>query len=166
MTPYCATLPPRRTLVGMRCLLAVSTLTAVAGGAETTSAAVTSFFLAMAMYPDVQKRAQAEVDGIVGPDRLPTFSDRTSLPYVNAIVSEVLRWQPVAPLGKNSMKMHFAPRHMTVQLSPAFPHTTVSDDEYRGYFIPSGTTFVANAWFVFPAVSSPGAKLISLGFRL
>jgi len=53
----------------------------------------------MANYPEVQAKAQAELDAFVGPDRLPEFSDRADLPYVNAIISEILRWQPVVPMG-------------------------------------------------------------------
>lgn len=54
----------------------------------------------MTLYPEIQKRAQAEIDTVVGSDRLPTLDDWDSLPYVNAICDEVLRWQPVAPLCK------------------------------------------------------------------
>jgi cytochrome P450 len=53
----------------------------------------------MAMYPDVLKRAQAELDDVVGHDRLPLISDKPRLPYIEAIVLESLRWHPVAPLG-------------------------------------------------------------------
>lgn len=54
----------------------------------------------MAKYPDVQKKAQSELDTVVGPQKLPEFSDRPSLPYVNAIVKETMRWQSVLPLGE------------------------------------------------------------------
>jgi cytochrome P450 len=57
------------------------------------------FVLAMVLYPDVQKCAQAEIDSVIGKDRLPLFEDRESLPYVDAIVREVLRWEPSVPLG-------------------------------------------------------------------
>ena len=53
----------------------------------------------MALYPEVQKKAQAEIDAVVGPSRLPDFDDRPSLPYINAIVKELMRWHPVTPLG-------------------------------------------------------------------
>ena len=53
----------------------------------------------MVLYTDVQKRAQAELDSVIGKDRLPLFEDRESLPYVEAIVREVLRWEPSVPLG-------------------------------------------------------------------
>ena len=52
------------------------------------------------MFPHVQKKAQKEIDTVVGRSRLPTGADRESLPYVNAIVKEVLRMYPVAPIGK------------------------------------------------------------------
>ena len=54
----------------------------------------------MALYPKVQKKAQSEIDAVVGPDRLPNFEDRPSLPYINAVVKEVMRWHLVVPLGK------------------------------------------------------------------
>jgi cytochrome P450 len=60
---------------------------------------VQTLFLAMALYPEVQKKAQAEIDAVVGPDRLPDFHDRPSLPYINAIVKESSRWNLVAPLS-------------------------------------------------------------------
>lgn len=67
-----------------------------------TVSAIHSFFLAMTIYPDVQRRAQAEIDAVIGNDRLPTSSDRESLPYVDALVKEVFRWNPVAPTGMGS----------------------------------------------------------------
>lgn len=63
----------------------------------------------MASYTAVQAKAQAELDTVVGPDRLPEFSDRSNLPYVNAIISELLRWQPVVPLGTS---LPFRPSHI------------------------------------------------------
>ena len=57
------------------------------------------FTLAMVENPHVWKRAQADIDALVGKDRLPEFHDRPSLPYVDAIFREVLRWKPVLPLG-------------------------------------------------------------------
>ena len=57
----------------------------------------------MALYPEVQKKAQAEIDAVVGPNRLPDFQDRPSLPYINAIVKESARWNLVAPLGSTAL---------------------------------------------------------------
>jgi len=53
----------------------------------------------MALYPEVQKKAQLEINTVIGNDRLPDFRDRGALPYTNAIVKEAMRWQPVTPLG-------------------------------------------------------------------
>ena len=54
----------------------------------------------MALNPDVQARAQEEIDRIVGKDRLPKVSDRVNLKYVDCVMREVMRLNPVAPLGK------------------------------------------------------------------
>jgi len=65
-----------------------------------TLAAVQAFFLTMAMHPDVQRKAQAEIDAVVGQDRLPDFNDRDNLPFVNAIVKETFRWHSIIPFGE------------------------------------------------------------------
>ncbi|OCH88068.1 cytochrome P450 [Obba rivulosa] len=93
-----------------------------------TNLAMQAFFAAMVLYPDVQKIAQEELTAVVGSDRLPEFSDRESLPYVNAVVKECTRWMPVNPLG--------------------VPHASMADDEYNGYLIPKGTIVIANQWRV------------------
>jgi len=54
--------------------------------------------MAMALYPQAQKKAQEELDRVIG-NRLPEFNDRPNLPYINAMVKESLRWQLVTPLG-------------------------------------------------------------------
>ena len=59
-----------------------------------------TLFLAMALYPEIQKKAQAEIDSVVGPNRLPDFNDRPSLPYINAVVKESSRWNVAAPIGR------------------------------------------------------------------
>lgn len=61
----------------------------------------------MTLFPDVQRRAQAEIDAVVGPDRLPSFADRDSLPYTEALVKEVLRWNVVLPTGMRISFMHY-----------------------------------------------------------
>ncbi len=69
------------------------------GGSDTTVAAVGGFILAMLMNPDVQAKAYSELEKVLGPGDLPRFSDEPSLPYITAIVREVLRHNPVTPLG-------------------------------------------------------------------
>jgi cytochrome P450 len=54
----------------------------------------------MSLHPEIQARAQDEIDRVVGRHRLPEFADRPSLPYVEAVIKEVLRWNPVTPLGE------------------------------------------------------------------
>ncbi|CAL1709839.1 unnamed protein product [Somion occarium] len=105
-----------------------SAASAYAGGADTTRSAIQLFLLAMVLYPDVQRRAQAELQSIVGSNRMPAFADRPSLPYVQALILEILRWQPVAPLS--------------------MPHSTSSSDTYRGYYIPKGAIVIGNAWSI------------------
>jgi len=95
------------------------------GGSDTTASAIATFILAMARYPEIQAKAQAEMDKVVG-DRLPTYNDKDSLPYLNAVVLETLRWHPVGPNG--------------------VPHRLTKDDTYNGYFIPSGTIVTVNIW--------------------
>lgn len=56
----------------------------------------------MVLHPDAQRKAQIEIDNVVGMDRLPDFGDETSLPYVSALVKEVMRWHPVTPIGMSS----------------------------------------------------------------
>ena len=97
-----------------------------AAGAETTSAVMAWFTLAMLAYPETQARAQAELDAVVGRTRLPTFADYAHLPYIRATVKEALRWRPVDPVG--------------------LPHRSIEDDWYEGMFIPKGTVCIANVW--------------------
>ena len=80
----------------------------------------------MAANPEVQKRAQAELDAAIGPHRLPEFSDEHALPYIRAVAKELLRWRSVVPYG--------------------IPHRSLEDDEYRGYLIPKGSIVVSNIW--------------------
>ena len=88
---------------------------------------VQSLFVALALHPGVQKKAQAELDTVVGRGRLPDFDDQPNLVYINAIMKEALRWQVVLPF--------------------ALPHKTMQDDEFRGYFIPAGTVILPNVWY-------------------
>lgn len=55
--------------------------------------------LAATLFPDKVKKAQEEIDLVVGRSRLPTFDDRDRLPYVRAFCREVMRWRTVAPIG-------------------------------------------------------------------
>ena len=97
----------------------------------------------MALYPEVQKKAQAEIDAVVGPDRLPEIEDRPSLPYINALIKELMRWNLVTPLGK---PFHHVVLPVILTCSEGFPHMATNDDEYDGYYIPKGTIIFGNGW--------------------
>ncbi|GAA6032480.1 hypothetical protein JCM8097_004781 [Rhodosporidiobolus ruineniae] len=95
-------------------------------GVETSSGTLLSFCLACAHAGETFiPKAQAELDRVVGPDRLPTFDDFEDLPYIRAVVNETLRWRPIAILGGT-------------------PHASTEDDWYNGMFIPKGSTVIAN----------------------
>ncbi|KZT75151.1 cytochrome P450 [Daedalea quercina L-15889] len=98
-----------------------------AGASDTTVGILIAFVLLMTLHPEVQKRAQAEVDRICE-GRMPTWDDEPDMPYVGALIKEVMRWSPVAPLG--------------------LPHVVTQDDVYDSYFIPKGTTVLANIWAI------------------
>ncbi|KAI0316472.1 cytochrome P450 [Amylostereum chailletii] len=98
------------------------------GGADSLVAILSIFLLAMVLNPEAQKKAQEELDAVLLGSRLPEFEDEASLPYVGALVKEVFRWHPGAPLG--------VPRRLT------------RDDVYEGYFIPEGSVVMANIWAI------------------
>ncbi|KAE9399831.1 cytochrome P450 [Gymnopus androsaceus JB14] len=100
-----------------------------AAGADTTSTATSTIFLALVCNPDILKKGQAAVDAVVGGhDRLPDLVDEGKIPYVDAIVMEGLRWRPVIPLG--------------------IAHHTASADIYKGYYIPADTIVMGNTWAI------------------
>jgi len=85
-----------------------------------------SLVLAMVLFPDVQCQAHDELDRVVGRDRLPEFTDRAQLPFIDATIKEVLRWSNTLP--------------------NALPHSNAEADIYRGYYIPKDATVIANSW--------------------
>ncbi|KAF7346479.1 Cytochrome p450 [Mycena sanguinolenta] len=99
---------------------------AYSAGVDTTTAILMVFWIAMTLNPEVAKKAQNELDAVVGPGFLPGFEHRSELPYCEAVFREVFRWGPILPLG--------------------IPHATSEDDIYEGYFIPKGTTVIPNIW--------------------
>ncbi|THU90784.1 cytochrome P450, partial [Dendrothele bispora CBS 962.96] len=94
-----------------------------------TVALLMSSLLVLSHHPEVQKKAQKELDSVIGRHRLPDFSDQKSLPYIDAILKEVQRMYPVTPLR-------------------AVPHRSTSNDIYDGYFIPKGSVIIGNAWAI------------------
>jgi cytochrome P450 len=90
----------------------------LAGGIDTTATTMEWLMYIMCNYPETQRKCQEELDRVVGKDRLPTFEDRPKLPYLNAVLLELLRWKHFAPFG--------------------LPHMTLKDTEVLGYKIPAG----------------------------
>lgn len=98
-------------------------------GSDTTSTELYAFVQALLLYPEAQQKGQAEVDAVVGNDRLPTLEDIPNLPYTRASVKETFRWFPTTILG-------------------AIPHATTEDDYYNGYHIPKDATIILNTWTI------------------
>ncbi|EKM55856.1 uncharacterized protein PHACADRAFT_256765 [Phanerochaete carnosa HHB-10118-sp] len=121
-------LNPEEENAGRESMIRNVTVTAYAAGADTTVSSLGTFILAMLLYPDVQRRAQEEVEQVVETGRFPGYEDKESLPYVVAVMKETLRWHPVAPLG--------------------VPHKLRADDEYNGYYLPAGSIVVGNSWAI------------------
>ncbi|KAL3459690.1 cytochrome P450 [Aspergillus heterothallicus] len=101
--------------------------TLLEAGSDTTSSTLYAFVQAMLLFPDVQRKAQEEIDHVVGPGRLPVMDDLADLNYIRACMKETLRWMPTTILG-------------------AVPHAVTQDDEYMGYFIPKGAGVMNNVW--------------------
>ncbi|KAF8550950.1 cytochrome P450 [Imleria badia] len=109
-----------------RLLIKETAATLYAAGADSASAVISSFFLAMTLHPEIFSEATTEIDSVVGRDRLPELSDREKLPFLECIIKEVYRWNPPAPIGA--------------------AHRLMEDDCYQGYLIPKGTTIITNIW--------------------
>ncbi|KAG9599913.1 putative cytochrome P450, partial [Aureobasidium melanogenum] len=97
------------------------------GGADTSVSTMNAFFLAMSMFPDVQRKAQEEIDRVIGNSRLPIHADRENLPYINVIVEEAQRWHPIGPMG--------------------LPHVTDREDTINGYRIPKDSILQPAIWW-------------------
>jgi len=100
----------------------------LAAGSESSASIMQWFFKACVIHPEFVHEAQQELDQVVGRDRLPEFSDRENLPYIDAVISELHRWSPLSPMP--------------------FYHTTSEADTYRGFTISKGTTVIANTWTI------------------
>ncbi|KAI0720657.1 cytochrome P450, partial [Fomitopsis betulina] len=95
-------------------------------GTDTTITVLSTWLLAMVRYPEVYKRAQAEVDIVIEAGRLPQLEDRESLPFLECILKEVYRWGAPVPLS--------------------IAHQLTEDDTYNGYDMPRGAMVIPNIW--------------------
>ncbi|KAF8602930.1 cytochrome P450 [Ceratobasidium sp. AG-I] len=98
----------------------------IEGGSDTTTSWLQALVLAMSAFPEAQRKAHAELDAVVGHNRMPTPEDFPHLPYIQAVIKECHRWRPVGPL--------------------AVPHAATEDINYRGFRIPAGTVIFVNNW--------------------
>ncbi|ESK85923.1 cytochrome p450 [Moniliophthora roreri MCA 2997] len=102
--------------------------TLLEGSSESTASVLKYLIMMLVIFPDVQRKAQAEIDRVVGRERMPTLSDIKDLPYIQALIKEIHRFCPIAPV---------------------IPHATLTDEEYRGFIIPKGTTILVNTYGIF-----------------
>ncbi len=115
-------------------------------GVETSTSMLLSFVLAMVLYPDVQRKAQSEIDAKLS-GVLPTVQDRlNTLPYVDAILSECYRWAPPGHLGKFRIIFRSISLPNLTILSAGLPHCLSQDDSIDGYLLPRGTVVLPNIW--------------------
>lgn len=68
-------------------------------GTETTRTAVEWLTLMSAKDQKAQRRIQAEIDEVIGHDRLPTFADHSKMPYTDAFIMEMMRWRTLVPVN-------------------------------------------------------------------
>ncbi|KAK7037756.1 cytochrome p450 [Paramarasmius palmivorus] len=115
--------------------------TALVASADTTLSSLGTFFMAMAKHPQCQERAWREIDAVTGGERLPNWDDRKSMPYVEAIYRDCMRWHPALPTGA--------------------VHVSTEDDYYKDYFIPKGSMVFANIWSVLHGVID-SSNLVSM----
>lgn len=124
-----------------------------------TSSAIESFLILMAQHPDVQRKVQAEVDALTKRSRPTRPSDRKDLPYLNAVLWEVFRYNTAGPLGTSLLASSLLQTPDSVRAGhAALPHQVRRDDNYAGYWIPAGSTVLANTWYALEA-SRQGALL-------
>lgn len=103
----------------------------------------------MILHPEVQTKAHAELDRIIGVDRLPTLTDRESLPYITALILEVMRWSPAVPVGTPSPPPPPSPSSRLMQRAHTdIPHKSTEDDYYNGQLIPKGSLVLVNTWSI------------------
>ncbi|MBN3303132.1 CP2U1 protein, partial [Amia calva] len=97
-------------------------------GTDTTTNTLLWSLLYMALHPQVQEKVQAEIASVVGPDRVPSLTDKADLPFTEATIMEVQRMTVVVPLS--------------------IPHMASETTTFQGYTIPKGAVIVPNLWSV------------------
>ncbi|KAH8804286.1 cytochrome P450 [Flagelloscypha sp. PMI_526] len=124
----------------------------MSAGGETAPVITNVFLWAMCLHPEPQKKAQAEIDAIIGSERLPNTADKDRLPYLRALINEIMRWYLVnfsffPTIGLISFLQQITPL--------AAPHCLTRDDHYKGYYIPKGTIVIGNSFSIAQSESGP-----------
>lgn len=98
----------------------------LSAGTDTSSGTMEWALSLLLNNSDCLKKAQTEIDSVVGTDRLIEESDLPNLPYLNAIIMETFRMYPPGPLS--------------------VPHESSADSTVAGYYVPQGTMLLLNLW--------------------
>jgi cytochrome P450 len=113
-----------------------------------TATALATCIFGLLENPDALVQARQQIQEVVGSNRLPSFADISSLPYITAIAKECLRWRHFLPVGMLRLpkRQHQLTNH---PVTLGVPHMleSYSDDVYRGYRIPARSVVIANAWY-------------------
>ncbi|KAJ3571148.1 hypothetical protein NP233_g3942 [Leucocoprinus birnbaumii] len=118
--------------------------TVFSAGTDTVVSVIECFFFAMSLHPEKQRKAQEEIDRIIGADRLPTFKDKDSLPYIDAIFRETMRWLPPFPL--------------------TVPHVAEEDDIYKGTKLEDPDSFIPERCLDENGEIKENTRILSFGF--
>ncbi|NXF34059.1 CP2C1 protein, partial [Nyctibius bracteatus] len=102
--------------------LVMSVFDLFGAGTVTTSNALVFFLLILAKYPHIQAKVQEEIDAVVGTGHAPSMEDKLRMPYTNAVVHELHRFQRTRIEN--------------------FPRMTTQDVMFRGYTIPKDTAVI------------------------
>ncbi|KAJ7076085.1 cytochrome P450 [Mycena belliarum] len=101
----------------------------VEAGSDTSAAFLLSLILILGLYPEHQERARLEIEAVIGTTRMPELEDFKRMPFVDALVKEVVRIRPSFPFG--------------------VPHSTTEDIHYKGYVVPKDSTVFLNIYSIF-----------------
>ncbi|NWI41803.1 CP1A4 protein, partial [Picathartes gymnocephalus] len=97
-------------------------------GFDTVATALSWSLMYVALYPDVQRKIQEELDRTIGRERRPRLSDRGTLPYTEAFILETFRHSSFVPF--------------------TIPHSTTKATVLNGFYIPKDTCVFINQWQV------------------
>ena len=122
------------------------------GGSDTTAGSLLAFIKVMTCHPEVQRKAQAQIDAVFGEDRSPQWSDYDKLPYIMQVVKESMRYRPIGGLGVP----HAISEGKLFHLFALYAESSIMDDRptnaggadtwLEGMFLPKGSMIMWNVW--------------------